>query len=83
MSEVSVRTLEAQGGPMSDAEIDAFRVNPDWRLAVAIAAVVVLGALAAATSAVQEAVLAPVLGAALIAVTLTTLLVGSLRERKR
>jgi predicted HD phosphohydrolase len=36
LSEVSVRTLEAQGGPMSDAEIDAFRVNPDWRLAVAV-----------------------------------------------
>ena len=36
LSAVSVRTLEAQGGPMSDAEIDAFRVNPDWRLAVAL-----------------------------------------------
>jgi predicted HD phosphohydrolase len=36
LSEVSARTLFEQGGPMSAAEIDAFRGNPDWRLAVAL-----------------------------------------------
>ncbi len=36
LSEVSARTLEAQGGPMSDAEVAAFRANPDWRLAVTL-----------------------------------------------
>jgi predicted HD phosphohydrolase len=35
-SEVSARTLEAQGGPMSGAELEAFRANSDWRLAVAL-----------------------------------------------
>jgi predicted HD phosphohydrolase len=34
LSEVSARTLIAQGGPMSPAELEAFRANPDWRLAV-------------------------------------------------
>jgi predicted HD phosphohydrolase len=36
LSQVSARTLQAQGGPMSDAEIEAFRANPDWRLAVTL-----------------------------------------------
>ena len=34
LTEVSERTLTAQGGPMSDDEIEAFRANPDWPLAV-------------------------------------------------
>lgn len=58
-------------------------VGDDWRIAAAIAAVLVLGALAAATGGVPEAVLAPVLGGALIAVTLATLLVGSPPNRRR
>jgi predicted HD phosphohydrolase len=36
LSDVSARTLEAQGGPMSDTEIKAFRCHPDWPLAVAL-----------------------------------------------
>jgi predicted HD phosphohydrolase len=36
LTEVSARTLSEQGGPMSAAEIDAFRANPDWLLAVAL-----------------------------------------------
>jgi predicted HD phosphohydrolase len=36
LSEVSQRTLVAQGGPMSDAEVAAFRANPDWEQAVAL-----------------------------------------------
>jgi predicted HD phosphohydrolase len=34
LTEVSARTLVAQGGPMSDEEVSAFRANRDWRLAV-------------------------------------------------
>jgi predicted HD phosphohydrolase len=34
LSEVSARTLKAQGGPMSPAEVEAFRSHPDWRLAL-------------------------------------------------
>jgi len=51
-------------------------VGDDWRIAAAIAVVLVLGAFATATSVVPGAVLAPVLAAALVAVTLTTLLIG-------
>lgn len=36
LSPVSVRTLTGQGGPMSEDEIEAFRANPDWRLALAL-----------------------------------------------
>ncbi|MBV9603867.1 MAG: hypothetical protein JO027_02100 [Solirubrobacterales bacterium] len=36
LSEVSARTLVGQGGPMSEAEIEAFKANPDWPLAVAL-----------------------------------------------
>jgi predicted HD phosphohydrolase len=36
LTEVSARTLKAQGGPMSDAEIADFRVAGDWREAVAL-----------------------------------------------
>jgi predicted HD phosphohydrolase len=36
LSEVSVRTLTAQGGPMSEAEIASFRAAPWWREAVAL-----------------------------------------------
>jgi predicted HD phosphohydrolase len=36
LSEVSQRTLIAQGGPMDEAEISAFRANPDWEQAVAL-----------------------------------------------
>ena len=36
LSDVSNRTLIAQGGPMSDAEVEAFRSHPDWQLAVAL-----------------------------------------------
>lgn len=36
LSEVSVRTLVAQGGPMSDAEVSQFQSNPDWQQAVAL-----------------------------------------------
>ena len=60
-----------------------FLVGDDWRIAAAIAAVLVLGALAAATGAVPGGVLAPVLGAALVAVTVVTLLVGSPPNRRR
>jgi hypothetical protein len=60
-----------------------FLVGDDWRMAAAIAVVLVVGALAAAGAAVPESVLAPGLGAAIIAVTLGTLLIGSLSERRR
>jgi len=59
-----------------------FLVGDDWRIAAAITAVLVLGALAAAVGVVPEAVLAPALGAALITVTLATLLVGSPPEHR-
>jgi predicted HD phosphohydrolase len=36
LTEVSARTLIAQGGPMSGEEVEAFRSNPDWQLAVAL-----------------------------------------------
>ena len=36
LSEVSQRTLVAQGGPMDAAEIDEFKSNPDWQQAVAL-----------------------------------------------
>lgn len=60
-----------------------FLVGDDWRIAAAIVVVLVLGGLAAATSAVPGAVLAPVLGVALVAVTLTILLVGSPPDGRR
>jgi predicted HD phosphohydrolase len=34
LTEVSARTLIAQGGPMSDDEVAAFEGQPDWELAV-------------------------------------------------
>jgi predicted HD phosphohydrolase len=34
LTEVSARTLIAQGGPMSPDEVRAFQAQPDWRLAV-------------------------------------------------
>jgi predicted HD phosphohydrolase len=34
LTEVSARTLVAQGGPMSDDEVREFRANPDWKLAL-------------------------------------------------
>jgi predicted HD phosphohydrolase len=34
LTEVSARTLKAQGGRMNAAEIDAFRAHPGWRLAL-------------------------------------------------
>jgi predicted HD phosphohydrolase len=36
LTEVSARTLKAQGGPMSADEVARFEANPDWRLAVAL-----------------------------------------------
>jgi len=36
LSEVSERTLRAQGGPMTGSEVKAFESQPDWRLAVAL-----------------------------------------------
>jgi predicted HD phosphohydrolase len=36
LSEVSQRTLIAQGGPMDDTEVAAFRTNADWEQAVAL-----------------------------------------------
>ena len=36
LSEVSQKTLIAQGGAMSEEEITAFRTNPDWEQAVAL-----------------------------------------------
>lgn len=36
LSEVSARTLKAQGGAMTPDEIDGFRRNPDWELAVSL-----------------------------------------------
>ena len=36
LSEVSQRTLQAQGGAMSDTEIEEFRTHPDWELAVSL-----------------------------------------------
>jgi predicted HD phosphohydrolase len=34
LSEVSARTLDAQGGLMSPDEVDGFRRSPDWEQAV-------------------------------------------------
>jgi len=34
LTEVSARTLKAQGGPMTDDEVQEFRAQPDWRLAL-------------------------------------------------
>ena len=36
LSEVSQRTLIAQGGAMDEAEVAAFRANPDWQQAVSL-----------------------------------------------
>jgi predicted HD phosphohydrolase len=36
LTEVSERTLKAQGGPMSDDEVAEFRSQPDWALAVTL-----------------------------------------------
>ncbi|MHB1570155.1 MAG: HD domain-containing protein [Solirubrobacteraceae bacterium] len=36
LTEVSARTLQAQGGPMSDDEVASFRRQPGWELAVAL-----------------------------------------------
>ena len=36
LSEVSARTLQAQGGAMSPAEVGRFRANADWEQAVAL-----------------------------------------------
>jgi predicted HD phosphohydrolase len=36
LTEVSARTLIAQGGPMSDIEVAAFERQADWQLAVAL-----------------------------------------------
>ncbi len=36
LTQVSERTLRAQGGPMNAREIATFRCNPDWELAVAL-----------------------------------------------
>jgi predicted HD phosphohydrolase len=36
LSEVSERTLRAQGGPMNEAEVAEFRTHPDWEQAVAL-----------------------------------------------
>ena len=36
LSDVSARTLVSQGGPMTEPEIEGFRANPDWQLAVAL-----------------------------------------------
>jgi predicted HD phosphohydrolase len=36
LSEVSERTLQAQGGAMSSEEIESFRRNPDWEQAVSL-----------------------------------------------
>lgn len=43
LTEVSARTLKAQGGPMNAAEIAAFRAHPDWRLALQLREVDDLG----------------------------------------
>jgi predicted HD phosphohydrolase len=34
LTEVSARTLKAQGGPMTPDEMTAFRAQPDWQLAL-------------------------------------------------
>jgi predicted HD phosphohydrolase len=34
LTEVSARTLTAQGGPMTEEEVEVFRSHPDWRLAL-------------------------------------------------
>jgi predicted HD phosphohydrolase len=34
LTEVSARTLKAQGGPMSEEEVEEFRAQPDWQLAL-------------------------------------------------
>jgi predicted HD phosphohydrolase len=36
LSEVSLKTLEQQGGSMSEAEVSEFERHPDWREAVAL-----------------------------------------------
>jgi len=36
LTDVSARTLRAQGGPMSAEEVTSFRAQPDWRRAVAL-----------------------------------------------
>ncbi len=36
LSNVSARTLQAQGGAMSDAEVDDFRSRPGWEWAVSL-----------------------------------------------
>jgi predicted HD phosphohydrolase len=36
LTDVSARTLVAQGGPMSDGEIRAFAAHPDWLLALTL-----------------------------------------------
>jgi gamma-butyrobetaine dioxygenase len=36
LSDVSIRTLAAQGGPMDEAEVAEFREHRDWQLAVAL-----------------------------------------------
>jgi predicted HD phosphohydrolase len=43
LSEVSQRTLIAQGGAMDDAEVTAFRANPDWEQAVSLRVIDDLG----------------------------------------
>ncbi|MBV9804762.1 MAG: HD domain-containing protein [Solirubrobacterales bacterium] len=39
LTEVSARTLTAQGGPMSPTEVQAFRSHRDWRLALMLRAI--------------------------------------------
>jgi predicted HD phosphohydrolase len=34
LTEVSARTLTAQGGPMTSDEVTEFRAHPDWQLAL-------------------------------------------------
>jgi gamma-butyrobetaine dioxygenase len=34
LSEVSARTLKAQGGPMSEDDVAEFEAQPDWQLAI-------------------------------------------------
>ena len=36
LTEVSTRTLAAQGGPMDASEVEAFERHPDWRLAISL-----------------------------------------------
>ncbi len=46
LSEVSVRTLAAQGGAMSAEEVERFRASPDWEQAVALRRIDDLGKVA-------------------------------------